>query len=833
MSVGLPKLATGGRAACPRVWLARSLALALALLAAGCTTVEPAQIRPNGTHTGARGAGPTAGQTFSAHNDGLAGIEVLVTDLGAPRSGPLVLHLRASAGPGIDLRRATIPMETAERDRYLRFDFEPLADSAGQSYYFELSAPEAPSAAALAAWRGDAGTYPSGSLYLDGRPADGQLAFQLVYANDRMLAGWAGSVVRDLPLALAITALFVLPGLALVLWLGRSAGSEALDARSALLLAPGASAALFPVILLTARPLGIPLGPWAAWGVTALGGLAVAVALRRHPPRSWPRPAWPAWDDVALAVVIGLTVLVRFSAVRSVAVPLGPDSIEHSVIVQLIQDDGGLPSDWEPYAPFTSFTSQFGFHANVAFLQWLAGLPTLRAVLIGGQVLNALAALTLYPLARRIAGSRWAGVFALLVAGLLTPMPMYYVNWGRDAQLVGQVILPVALWTFIAVVSPSRRSIGMIVLAGLTAAGMMLGSYRGLHFYGVFALAWILVAGALGVRWARGQALQPASALLILLVAEIWLLPWQLGLTLGEWPTLLETTITGTPRLEAVLAEYAFWSGLESGVPGWLVALAVVGLLWALVRRRWEVLVVGLWVAGLALIPALRLIKFPTAAFFQTFSLMIALYIPAALLVGWLASELIRLVELDQPRAAAPLALLAVLAGCAWGLPQRASAVEPTAALVTPPDLRAMAWIRVNVPADALFVVNSRIYHQTSAIGTDAGWWLPLLAGRQNLMPPQYAFTSEAERTPGYRRSILDLLRTLRADPAPSRAALDALCRVGATHVYVGQQQNMAGSEEGRMSFDPAALAASPYFEVLYQQDRVWVLALASQACAP
>src|SRR4030066_2372836 len=64
-----------------------------------------------------------------------------------------------------------------------------------------------------------------------------------------------------------------------------------------------------------------------------------------------------------------------------------------------------------------------------------------------GQLLNILAIISLYPLAYKITKNRWAGVLAILVAGLLSPMPMSYVNWGRYTQLAGQVILPVSIWT--------------------------------------------------------------------------------------------------------------------------------------------------------------------------------------------------------------------------------------------------------------------------------------------------------------------------------------------------------------------------------------------------
>ena len=64
--------------------------------------------------------------------------------------------------------------------------------------------------------------------------------------------------------------------------------------------------------------------------------------------------------------------------------------------------------------------------------------------------------------------------------------------------------------------------------------------------------------------------------------------------------------------------------------------------------------------------------------------------------------------------------------------------------MVTKPDRQAMTWIREHTPAQAKFLVEGfRIYGGRSVVGSDAGWWIPLLADRANTMPPQYALLNE------------------------------------------------------------------------------------------
>ncbi|RME43034.1 MAG: hypothetical protein D6791_16435, partial [Chloroflexi bacterium] len=107
------------------------------------------------------------------------------------------------------------------------------------------------------------------------------------------------------------------------------------------------------------------------------------------------------------------------------------DSYHHTLIAQLLADHGGLFQSWEPYVPLRSFTYHFGFHSNVVLFHWLTGTPILQSVIVVGQILNALAPLMIYPLVRRLGGSEWTGLIAVLIASLLSPMPAGYVNWGR------------------------------------------------------------------------------------------------------------------------------------------------------------------------------------------------------------------------------------------------------------------------------------------------------------------------------------------------------------------------------------------------------------------
>jgi hypothetical protein len=129
---------------------------------------------------------------------------------------------------------------------------------------------------------------------------------------------------------------------------------------------------------------------------------------------------------------------------------------------------------------------------------------------------------------------------------------------------------------------------------------------------------------------------------------------------------------------------------------------------------------------------------------------------------------------------------------------------------VLPADEAAMPWIRQHTPPTARFLINTEFWLSNAAIGTDAGYWLPLLAGRETTMPPMYA--SDAE--PEYIEQVNALARA--AETAPTAPGTLAMLRAaGVTHVYIGQRGG---------SLQPEALAADPHFRPIYHQGPVWVL---------
>jgi hypothetical protein len=179
--------------------------------------------------------------------------------------------------------------------------------------------------------------------------------------------------------------------------------------------------------------------------------------------------------------------------------------------------------------------------------------------------------------------------------------------------------------------------------------------------------------------------------------------------------------------------------------------------------------------------------------------------------------------------------VVVLIIGLGWGLMHQINIMDSDYVMVTDSDLTAMDWVRVNTPEDARFLVNGFLLPDGgSAVGSDAGWWIPLLANRQNTMPPQYALLAETPIDPAYDRDVVNLVARLQNISLSSPEGLSLLCQQEVSHVYVGKRQGQVGSAVGWSAvplFLPDELLANSAFSPLYHQDQVWVFAFDSSIC--
>jgi hypothetical protein len=250
-----------------------------------------------------------------------------------------------------------------------------------------------------------------------------------------------------------------------------------------------------------------------------------------------------------------------------------------------------------------------------------------------------------------------------------------------------------------------------------------------------------------------------------------------------------------------------------------------VCLAWSLWRRERTIVLLSLW-SGMVLVSTNpQWLGLPGQGAITNFAALIAAYLPAGVLVG---AGLSWLVQWARPMARPGLnlefaLLLVVLAIGLWGAKQRLGDLQSQeSALVTMPDIRAAAWMQANTPMDAHVLINSfAAFGSTSIVGSDGGWWLPILANRQTNVPP-INYGVELGPRADYREWVNALTTEIQARGLDDPAVIDELHRRGLTYVFLGQRRGGVNNP-GVEVLSAGQMVTSPRFQLVYHQDRVFI----------
>ena len=585
--------------------------------------------------------------------------------------------------------------------------------------------------------------------------------------------------------------LFILPGWALLSLLGQNIR---LEFGERIGLSASLSLSLYPVLFLLCLLFHIAPGHFSAWvpGTSAAGYLLVRFILnakrRRHEPNQG--IGFPLSQALFLFIT-GLLFLSRMLVIRSMTAPAWGDSVQHTFIVRLMLDHGGLFQSWTPYAPMESFTYHFGFHASASVWAWLTGASAVKAVLTCGQVLNVLAILALYPLARLLTGRSRSGLCVMVVAGFLFPMPGYFVNWGRYTQLAGQIILPVAVWLIASLWSKKNRPRpGLLILITFTLLALALTHYRvavllitatiALILYGLWIFRQDLKS------WAARTGLLALCGTLGVLVFFSWIMKF----STSHMPNLIGRSAGYIPKGHFI-SDLPIWGETSFYFHDLFWIAALIALLAAFLKRPILAIFISLWSSLSFILANPQIFNIPGIGFLSNEFLIFALYIPIALLSGWLIGFVWKAVNVQKTgRVLAFAGLLFLLTA---GMIIQLNIVDPFFQMVMPEDLEAFQWIRSNTSKDDYFLVNGFLaYRDYLVVGSDSGWWLPYFTQRRNNIPP-ILYTLE-KLSPGVdRESLKKIIKDIRAPRGDPDAMRALFRREEITHVFLGERRGSVG----------------------------------------
>jgi len=760
----------------------------------------------------------SVGQTFTARQAGLQGIELYLTPVSGDGAGAIHLTLMNNPLERKELTDAFLQLETIQYAGWQRIylDMSDDPDLPAGDYYFEA---EIIGSGEVEIANAAGSNYLNGSAYQNGQPsADAQLSFTLIYRPQALVMGLLGEIVQWAYWVLLAVLLFILPGWALfdLLW----PTWRNIHWFERLGLSVGVSLALYPVLLLITWLLHIKLGALIAWLPIGLSSIYLFYTAIR----SLIKSRWKISIEFRLPDALGLFLLavllgLRFYIIRLTAFPYWIDSYHHTTIAQLLVDNGGIFNSWLPYAELKTFTYHFGFHSLIAVFHWVSGLDLPQSVLIGGQILNGLAVLSLYPLACAVGKNRWSGVIALLVAGLLLTIPLYYINWATYTLQTGHTLFTVLIWMIFILSQAKDHPISRLLLASLVLLGLALSHYRVLMYavvlFGVIAL----------IRWRSKNRWSMILNLVIVVVpAFVLFLPWLMRVASGRILANTSAYIAGSAFSESFMIIYNSFGDLTLYMQPvfWVLFILAAGItLWK--QNDWAAVMLSTCLIIL-LFANPNWIGLPGAGVLKNLSVLLAVYIPAVVLIAGVAGWLVESIKLERSLWK-KIAVAQLILGLAFygGLQGVKIVQTQTATYATRPDLRAANWIKQNTPPDARFLVNAYIaYGGAATAGADGGLWLPVVAKRSTTQPP-VTYGTEINNNPEGMEYTNRLIKLIYAEGIDSPDVLRELRTRDVSYIYIGQRQVTPEVYGTLPPLNPYMISASSNYELIYHQDRVWV----------
>lgn len=167
------------------LWLLISMGLGFILTKT--TTVQPQEVISPGSVLSQEIAGVPAGeiygpikigQTFVSPTNGLYRIDLLLATYARENDRDVIFHLR-NTPEGEDLVTVRLNASEVEDNSFYRFEFPPIANSAGQSFYFFLESPDSEPGNAITIWGVVRNVYNEGKAYRNHRPTGGEVAFRV------------------------------------------------------------------------------------------------------------------------------------------------------------------------------------------------------------------------------------------------------------------------------------------------------------------------------------------------------------------------------------------------------------------------------------------------------------------------------------------------------------------------------------------------------------------------------------------------------------------------------------------------------------------------------
>ena len=508
-----------------------------------------------------------------------------------------------------------------------------------------------------------------------------------------------------------------------------------------------------------------------------------------------------------LFAILLISLLVRLIPIKDVLVGPGSDSYHHTLIVQLIIENGGIPHSYEPYAQLSSFTYHFGFHSIVAFIYWVSGFDVAKLVLYTGQILNAFAILPIFIFVDRLFKDRKMALLSSFIVGLISVFPAYLINWGRFTSLTGMLILPIAFLLVIESIKLEKRDIKILILSGLVLSGLFVTHYRIIIAALCFLMVYILYELYSNKKDLKIQKEIIFRFAVIGITAIILLLPWFIHLLnnsriLSEW-----VNTANYYSLDRIGSAGSYYSNTL------LLVLSLGGAFVGILKRNKYIIVISLWVSILIAFSNPYWIKLPGSGRLDLVTVVTMLFFPVSVMGSYFIIYLSDKIKPTKSRCLIVLFLI-ILVLIPFSAIKMAGLFEPESVFVKNGDIEAMTWIKSNTSKDAVFLIDSIDFdwNRDFIIGIDGGSWIPLSTGRKVTIPPM-VYATETAYEKNYTEKVKAISKA--AELINTESAVKFLVENNVTYVYFG------GRNWGKLQLQ--YLQNNPYLEPVYSKYGVWI----------
>jgi len=450
----------------------------------------------------------------------------------------------------------------------------------------------------------------------------------------------------------------------------------------------------------------------------------------------------------------GLFIFLRLAFVSQTVIPFYFDSAQHYLIIKNLL---GLPaSNIVALFPWLGGVYyHLGFHFVAALVAAVWHADGINVMLILGQMILALIPLSVFFLVRNETQSDWAGLLSVLLAAFGWYMPAHAMDWGKYPALTSLMLIMFVLsLAYLSIQYRKTLSTGnfwglnAILLVAFGAA--VFTHSRALVIFGIFALAWILAT-----LWQRLPKLPQGAflgAILVGIAAEL---------------RFIQTKDVLGPLFDPYINK-----GLWITV---LILFLTLFAQWAFPKLTFTLILVMALMLGSLFIPAQGIPGYADLTLLDRPFVEMILFLPLSLLGGLGLAGLERVLSNTFARLANNGAILGKSIGIFFVAIILSNAllhyeVYPSGCcnIVGRDDLVALDWMDKNLPAAAHILTSSTELRVLAtdefqgSVGGDAGIWINPLTGRATTPLP---FSTDFGQV----------------------ATLDSLCKMGITHIYLGE----------------------------------------------